>query len=151
MAKMTKKEIRKFLKKGTFTGKLATVKEDGNSHVVPIWFVLGDQNSDGKLEDIYLTTGIESVKANNIKHNSRVSLSVDDQTPPFSFVVVEGEAMIFPYKQKEVLKWATKIAGRYMGKKKASKYGRINSGEGAALVRIRPNKIIAEKDITVLS
>ena len=151
MVKMTKKEIRRFLKKGTFTGKLATVKKDGNSHVVPIWFVLSDQKSDGKLEDIYLTTGIESVKANNIKHNSRVSLSVDDQTPPFSFVVVEGEAMIFPYKQKEVLKWATKIAGRYMGKKKASMYGRINSGEGAALVRIRPKKIIAEKDITILS
>jgi nitroimidazol reductase NimA-like FMN-containing flavoprotein (pyridoxamine 5'-phosphate oxidase superfamily) len=110
-----------------------------------------DQNSDGKLEDIYLTTGIESVKANNIKHNSRVSLSVDDQTPPFSFVVVEGEAKIFPYKQKEVLKWATKIAGRYMGKKKVSKYGRINSGEGAALVSIRPKKIIAEKDIAILS
>jgi PPOX class probable F420-dependent enzyme len=151
MVKMTKKEIRRFLKRGTFTGKLATVKKDGNSHVVPIWFVLNDQNSDGKLEDIYLTTGIESVKANNIKHNSRVSLSVDDQIPPFSFVVVEGEAKIFPYKQKEVLKWATKIAGRYMGKKKASKYGRINSGEGAALVRIRPEKIIAEKDIAILS
>jgi nitroimidazol reductase NimA-like FMN-containing flavoprotein (pyridoxamine 5'-phosphate oxidase superfamily) len=96
MVKMTKKEIRRFLKRGTFTGKLATVKKDGNSHVVPIWFVLNDQNSDGKLEDIYLTTGIESVKANNIKHNSRVSLSVDDQIPPFSFVVVEGEAKIFP-------------------------------------------------------
>jgi hypothetical protein len=27
-------------KKGTFTGKLATVKKDGNSHVVPIWFIL---------------------------------------------------------------------------------------------------------------
>lgn len=30
----------RFLMKGTFTGKLATVKEDGSSHVVPIWFVL---------------------------------------------------------------------------------------------------------------
>jgi hypothetical protein len=38
-----------------------------------------------------------------------------------------------------------------MGKKKASKYGRINSGEGAVLVRIRPKKIIAEKDIAILS
>ena len=92
---------------------------------------MNDENSDGKLEDIYLTTGIESVKANNIKHNSRVSLSVADQIPPFSFVVVEGEGKIFPYKQKEVLKWATKITRGAWERRKTSKYGRINSGEGA--------------------
>ena len=40
MTEMSKKEIRKFLMQGTFTGKLATVKEDGSSHVVRIWFVL---------------------------------------------------------------------------------------------------------------
>ena len=36
MAEMSKKEIRKFLMQGTFTGKLATVKKDGSSHIVPI-------------------------------------------------------------------------------------------------------------------
>ena len=36
----TKEEIRRFLMQGTFTGKLATVKEDGSSHVVPIWFAI---------------------------------------------------------------------------------------------------------------
>ena len=30
---------------GTFTGKLATVRKDGSSHVVPIWFVLDNENS----------------------------------------------------------------------------------------------------------
>jgi nitroimidazol reductase NimA-like FMN-containing flavoprotein (pyridoxamine 5'-phosphate oxidase superfamily) len=40
MTEMSQTEIRKFLNKGTFTGKLATVKKDGSSHVVPIWFVL---------------------------------------------------------------------------------------------------------------
>jgi hypothetical protein len=42
--------------------------------------------------------------------------------------------------QKEVLKWATKIAERYMGKKNAEAYGRRNSGEGAVLVRIKPTR-----------
>jgi hypothetical protein len=32
--------------KGTFTAKLATVKEDGSSHVVPIWFVLEKKSRD---------------------------------------------------------------------------------------------------------
>ena len=34
---MSKDEIGRFLMQGTFTGKLATVKKDGSSHVVPIW------------------------------------------------------------------------------------------------------------------
>jgi hypothetical protein len=45
------------------------------------------------------------------------------------------------YKEKEAIGWATKIAARYMGKKKkAPVYGRTNGGEGAILVRIRPKK-----------
>jgi hypothetical protein len=47
-----------------------------------------------------------------------------------------GTAKIYPYKQKEVLKWATKIAERYMGKKNAEAYGRRNSEEGLVLVEI---------------
>ena len=40
----------------------------------------------------------------------------------------------------------TKIAKRYMGKDNAETYGKRNSTEGAVLVRIKPTKIIAEKD-----
>jgi hypothetical protein len=39
---------------------------------------------------------------------------------------------------------------RYVGKKNAKVYGRTNSGEGAVLVRIKPTRIIAEKDIAKL-
>jgi hypothetical protein len=39
MASMSEREIRRFLMQGTFTGKLATIKKDGSSHIVPIWFV----------------------------------------------------------------------------------------------------------------
>ena len=70
--------------------------------------------------------------------------------PPFSFVTIYGTAKIYPYKQKEALKWATKIAERYMGKKNAKAYGRINGGEGAIVIRIKPTRVIAEKDISVL-
>jgi hypothetical protein len=58
-----------------------------------------------------------------------------------------GTAKVYPYRRKEVLQWATKIAERYMGKKNAKAYGRRNSGEGAVLVKINSTKIIAEKDI----
>jgi len=146
MTEMSKAEIGRFLTKGTFTAKLATVKEDGSSHVVPIWFVLEKKSRD-KVGNIIFTTGSTSVKAINIQKNNRISICIDDQIPPFSFITIFGTAKIYPYKQKEVLKWATKIAERYMGKSNAEAYGKRNSEEGLVLVIIKPTKIIAEKDI----
>jgi PPOX class probable F420-dependent enzyme len=149
MAEMSKAEITRFISQGTFTGKLATVKKDGGSHVVPIWFVLdkGNSKKGSSIGNIVFTTYSASVKANDIRRNNRVSICIDDQKPPFSFVTIFGTAKIQPYKQKEVLKWATKIAERYMGRKNAEVYGERNSGEGAVLVQINPTKVIAEKDI----
>ena len=156
MAEMSKKQIRKFLMQGTFTGKLATVKKDGSSHIVPIWFVIDGGKKKKKSatgrrakddDDIIFTTNGTSVKAKNIQRDSRVSICVDDQTPPFSFVVVYGTAKIHRYKQRELFRFATKIAQRYMGKENVELYGRRNSTEGEVLVRIKPNRIIAEKDI----
>jgi PPOX class probable F420-dependent enzyme len=146
MTEMSKKEIRKFLMEGTFTGKLVTVKKDGSSHVVPIWFILDDSNTDD-INNIVFTTNSISVKAKNIQYNNRVCICVDDQTPPFSFVTVYGTAKLHYYKQNELLKWATKIAQRYMGKDNAEAYGRRNSVEGEVLVQIKPIRIIAEKNI----
>jgi PPOX class probable F420-dependent enzyme len=149
MTEMSKAEIARFVMQGTFTGKLATVRKDGSSHVVPIWFVLDNANSKrrSRIGNIIFTTYSTSVKANNIRRNNRVSICIDDQIRPFSFVTMLGTAKIQPYKQKEVLKWTTQIAERYMGKKNAKAYGRRNSGEGAVVVQINPTKIIAEKDI----
>jgi PPOX class probable F420-dependent enzyme len=149
MIYMSKSEIKKFLMYGTFTAKLTTIKKDGSPHVVPIWFVLDEQKdrTTKKIGDIIFTTYEGSVKAKNIECDNRVSVCVDDQTPQFSFVIINGTAKIFRYKQNELLKWTTKIARRYVGKSNANAYGRRNSTEGAVLVRIKPTKIIAEKDI----
>ena len=146
---MSKMEIKKFLMHGTFTAKLATVKKDGSPHVVPVWFVL-DERKDRttmKIRDIIFTTYEGSLKARNIEGDNRVSVCIDDQIPQFSFVTISGTAKIFRYKENELLKWATKIARRYMEKSNAAAYGKRNSTEGAILVRIKPIKIIAEKDI----
>jgi PPOX class probable F420-dependent enzyme len=149
MTEMSNKEIKKFLMQGTFTGKLATVKKDESPHVVPIWFVLDEEKvrSTRKIGDIIFTTYEDSVKARNIERDNRVSICVDDQTPQFSFVIINGTAKIFRYRQNELLKWATRIAERYMGKDKAEAYGKRNSTEDEVVIRIKPTKILAEKDI----
>jgi hypothetical protein len=91
---------------------------------------------------------LDRLKQKIFSGDSRISICVDDQTPPFTFVTIHGKAKLYPYRQKEVLNWATKIAKRYIGKKNSKVYGERNSGEGAVLVQIKPTKIIAEKDIT---
>lgn len=139
MKEMTKKEIRKFLLHGTRTGKLATVRKDGRPHVVPIWFDL-----DG--EKIVFTTGGESVKAVNMKRDPRVCMCVDDETPPFAFVQIEGIAL-FSDDLDEMLHWATRIGGRYMGVDQAEAFGKRNAVPGELLVRISPTKIFAWKDV----
>jgi PPOX class probable F420-dependent enzyme len=149
MTEMSKTEIRRFLKQGTLTGKLATVKKDGSPHIVPIWFVLDEGNRKVGLGDIVFNTGNTSLKAKNIQRDNRVSICVDDQTAPFSFVTVCGTAKIEHYKQNDLFDWAAKIAARYMGENNAEEYGRRNSTEGEVLVRIIPTKIIAEKDISI--
>ena len=141
MAEMTKDEIRNFLLKGTFTGKLGTINKNGTSHVVPIWYTLDDE------DNILFNTDDNSVKAKNIRRDNRVRLCVDDQVPLFSFVTIDGIAEIVSKEPKEVFKWAKIIAARYMGNDKAEEYGRRNSSEGELLIKIKPTKVIGQKDI----
>jgi PPOX class probable F420-dependent enzyme len=136
---MTKKEIRKFLLHSTRTGKLATVRRDGRPHVVPIWFDLDE-------EVLIFTTGGESVKAKNMKRDPRVCICVDDETPPFAFVQIEGIASLSDDLDK-MLQWATRIGGRYMGADQAEIFGKRNAVPGELLVRVTPTKIIAWKDV----
>jgi PPOX class probable F420-dependent enzyme len=141
MPEMTKDEIRNFLLQETFTGKLGTINKNGSPHIVPIWFTLDNK------DNILFTTGDTSVKAKNIHRDNRVRLCVDDQVPLFSFVTIDGIAEIISNKPEELFKWAKIIAARYMGNEKAEEYGKRNSSEGELLIKIKPTRIIGQKDI----
>ena len=141
MPEMSKDEIRNFLLQGTFTGKLGTINKNGAPHVVPIWFTLDDE------DNIIFNTGSKSIKAQNILRDNRVRLCVDDQTPLYSFVTIDGIAEIISNKPNELFKWAKIIAARYMGNDKAEEYGRRNSSKEELLIKIKPTKVIGQKDI----
>jgi PPOX class probable F420-dependent enzyme len=132
-------ECRAFLMEGTRTGKIATVRTDGRPHVAPIWFEV-DGNA------ILFTTGQDSVKARNIRHDNRVCLSVDDDTPPYSFAIIDGTAELID-DLEELLKLATRLGGRYMGQERAEEYGKRNGVPGEVIVRITPTKVRFAKDI----
>ncbi len=81
--KMSDEERRAFLLEGTRTGKVAWVSPKGNVHVAPVWFVL-----DG--DDILFTTHEDSAKGKAFTERTRLSMVVDDQAPPYSYVKVDG-------------------------------------------------------------
>jgi PPOX class probable F420-dependent enzyme len=141
MKNMTLTEIREFLLAGTRTGKAATVRKDGRPHVTPIWFDL-----DG--DEVVFMTWHESVKAANLKRDPRLSLCIDEEHPPFSFVIMEGTVEITedPPERKY---WAARIGGRYMGEDQAEAYGKRNGVEGELVVRFTPTKIVAKKDVAL--
>ena len=137
--RMTTEEYRSFLTAGTRTAKVATVGADGQPHVVPVWFVL-----DG--DTVVFTTGDRSAKALHMRRNPRVALCVDDETPPYAFVLIEGSVEISP-DPPDMLAWTTRIARRYMGADLAESYGKRNAVEGELLVRVTPTRVIARKGI----
>lgn len=139
--RMSEEEVRAFLQEGTRTGKLATTRADGRPHVAPIWFVVDE--TDGSL---VFNTGAESIKGRTLTRDPRLALCVDDDRPPFSFVIVEGLAEVSD-DVATMLPWATRIAGRYMGQDKAEAYGRRNAVQGELLVRLRPTRITALADV----
>jgi PPOX class probable F420-dependent enzyme len=139
MKSMTPTEFRNFLLERSRTGKLATVRKDGRPHVVPVWFDL-----DG--DTIVFTTWHQTVKAANIRRDPRVCMCVDDETPPFDFVQIEGTAKLID-DSDALAYWAKRIAGRYMGTDLAEAYGKRNSVAGELLVRLTPTRILAQKAI----
>lgn len=137
--KMTDEEWRAFVSQGTRTGKLATTRADGSPHVAPIWFLL-----DG--DDVVFTTHRETVKGRNLARDGRVALCVDDDRPPFHFVVLQGRARLSE-DLDELRDWAARIGGRYMGEDRAEEFGVRNGVPGELLVRVTVDKVLAQKAV----
>jgi PPOX class probable F420-dependent enzyme len=138
---MSESEVRAFLTSTPArTAKLATVRADGRPHVAPVWYVLDDDGS------LVFNTGEETVKGRNLARDGRAAVCVDDDRPPFSFVVVEGSVEIIR-DLDQVRDWAARIGGRYMGQDRADEYGERNGVAGELLIRLRPDHVHSAADL----
>ncbi|MFF9815639.1 PPOX class F420-dependent oxidoreductase [Streptomyces sp. NPDC014006] len=137
--KMTDEEWRTFVSHGTRTGKLATVRADGSPHTTPVWFLL-----DG--DEVVFTTHRDSVKGRSLTRDGRVALCVDDDRPPYDFVVLQGRARLSE-DLDEVRAWATRLAARYMGEDRAEEFGARNGVPGELLVRVSVDKVVAQRAV----
>ena len=143
MKEMTPSERRAFLTHGTRTGKLATSRQDGQPHAAPVWFVL-----DG--DDLIFMTWHTSVKGKAIQRDARVALVVDDETFPYSFVLVEGTATVTRDLRSRRL-WARRIASRYVPADRVDGYTERNAAEGELIVRVNGQRWIARSSMAELS
>src|ERR1700689_243657 len=73
-------------------------------------------------------------------------LGVDLEEPPYAFVQVQGEAELSE-DPGELLRTATAIAARYIGRGRADEFGKRNGVPGELVVRLRPAKVLAAFDV----
>ncbi|HEX4724339.1 MAG TPA: PPOX class F420-dependent oxidoreductase [Pseudonocardiaceae bacterium] len=139
MRVMSRDEWTAFVSAGTKTGKLAVVRRNGAPHVVPVWFVV---DSDGTNDYVVFTTPGDSVKGRVLRREPRFGMCVDDENPPYSYVTFDAEATVSE-DPEELLVWATKLGGRYMGVDAAEAFGKRNAVPGELLIRGRISKVTA--------
>lgn len=131
--KMSTDEVYGFVQDHVLTAHLATVRKDGRPHVSPVWVTV-----DGT--DIVFSTGRDTVKGKNLLRTGYAAISMDDNTPPFNSVRIEGPVE-FSEDPEEVQKWAGIIGGRYMGEDKVDVYAERNGVPGEMIVRIKPERV----------
>jgi PPOX class probable F420-dependent enzyme len=133
---MTDAERRAFLLDGTRTAILGTTHQDGRPMAVPVGFTL-----DG--DDVIILTSDESLKAKALQRDPRVSVVVDDPTPPFRYVSIEGTAESTLRQDPARRSATTAIGRRYAGEEGIEGFAQYADAQLKLLVRVRPTRIVA--------
>ncbi|WP_342671423.1 PPOX class F420-dependent oxidoreductase [Nonomuraea candida] len=137
---MSDSQWRNFITAGTRTGKLAVTLPDGRPHVTPVWFLLDE-------DAVVFSTAEHSLKGKALARDPRAAMCVDDQEPPYSYVLVKGTATL-SLDLEEMLAWATEIGRRYMGDDRALEFGTRNAAPGECLVRLHIDEVVAHHAVT---
>ena len=132
---MTPEARRAFLTTGTRTAVLATTRADGRPHAAPVCFVL-----DG--DDVLFLTNGASAKGRAVQRDPRVTLVVDDERPPFAFVMIEGTAEA-SRDAADIDRVAPRIAERYYGSDSVEDFVRFAHDALGTLIRVKPTRILA--------
>lgn len=127
---MTEAERAEFLA-DVHVGVLAIGRDGTGPLAVPIWY-----QYDGTHVTIF-TSG-ESVKAKLLRRAGRATLTVQDETPPYRYVSVEGPVTVSPRRPDDDLE---AMAIRYLGPEVGARYAASSSeGDDAVTVRLTPER-----------
>ena len=137
MPKLSDEELRSFLSR-PLIAKLATIRRDGWPCVNPVWF-----EYDG--DSIYVVARKRSSYVDNIMHDSRVSVLIDECEPPYTRVIIEGNAEIVegPSTEGRWVEIAKRMVSRYLEPEKGMKYLEETLDQPRYLIKIKPKNIIS--------
>jgi nitroimidazol reductase NimA-like FMN-containing flavoprotein (pyridoxamine 5'-phosphate oxidase superfamily) len=105
---MTEAEAQKFLAESRIVLKLGTVDAKGDPYVHPVWYLF-----EPSVAKLYIFTGKQSKKLQNIRKRHRVYFDVDDVAWPYKGVKGKGFAREVTRKEKTVA-LVHKIMTRYI-------------------------------------
>src|SRR6476469_4348504 len=139
MERMTWQDAKDFISEQARPAIASVINKNGRPHSTPICIAL-----DG--DDIVFTTWFESVKGRVLREDPRITITLDDDKPPFAYVMIEGTAGISE-DLVELRHWAGVIGGRYMGADLGDSYGERNGVPGELLVRVTVTRFVGFNDV----
>jgi general stress protein 26 len=86
---LTEQETKDILTTGTLILHLGTVDEKGHANIYPAWYYY-----DLSTNKLYIQTGKQSKKINNLRNNDMIYFCIDDQSPPYKGVRGKGSVKI---------------------------------------------------------
>ena len=114
---------------GLHVGVLSIQRDGKGPLALPIWY----QYEDGQ---VLIHMSGESVKAKLIRRHGRASMTVQDETPPYRYVMVEGPVTV-EHEGRDILPMAT----RYLGEELGRQYAEANpSSEESVVARLTPER-----------
>lgn len=140
MTSLDDPQVRQFLSEGTKVGKLGYLAKDGRPLVSPIWFLLKD-------DTLIFCTSPDEAKGKALQRDPRVVLTVDIETPPYSYIQIQGtaEADADPEHVKSAFR---EIANRYLPHEAAEAYVNKQGPEPrGVLFVIHPTKVVSLFDL----
>ncbi len=110
---------------------LATTRSDGRPHAAPVWIDV-DQGA------VWFNTGADTVKGRNLARTGVASICVQDDRPPFSFVVVEGTVVDTIEPSPPDVREA--LAARYLGAEGGRAFIESMGDMASMLFVVRPDR-----------
>ena len=110
-------------------GILSIARTDKGPLALPIWY----QYEDG---DVIIGMDGESVKAKLLRKAGRATMTIQTETPPYQYVMVEGPITVAQEQRDDLV-----MATRYLGPELGKWYAETNpSTAQSVVVRLRPEQ-----------
>jgi PPOX class probable F420-dependent enzyme len=117
MPKLTSEEVELFLDEPGHLARIGTVDDDGMPRVVPLWFIIRD-------DQLLFTPRTPALIWRNLQRDPRVGISIDEEAHPWRKVTVQGtvEVVQEPGNDDEWRDLYRAIARRYVPEGAADDY-----------------------------